>query len=75
MGLFIYRVENRPVGEQGRAFRSEFVNLPSVSLHLPECNLKGQLFQKSTRVFQSVFRTRFERKNSRDISLTTEIPL
>ena len=31
------------------------------------------MFQKSTRVFQSLFRTRFERKNSGDISLTTEI--
>ena len=45
MGLFIYRVENRPVGEQGRAFRSEFVNLPSVSLHLPEFNLRGNYFR------------------------------
>ena len=45
MGLFIYRVENRPVGEQGRAFRLEFVNLPSVSLHLPECNLRGNCFR------------------------------
>ena len=45
MGLFIYMVENRSVGEQGRAFRSEFVNLPSVSLHLLECNLRGNSFR------------------------------
>ena len=43
--MFIYMIENRPVGEQRRAFRSEFVDLPSVSLHLPECNLRGNCFR------------------------------